>query len=62
MKWEQDSTQLYPLLEGEAYVGVFIDTGNETGYRISVDLDIDESKLANDVMPERHVVPLMNTV
>ena len=62
VKWEQDITQLYPLLEGEAYVGVFIDTWNETGYRISVDLDIDESKLANDVMPERHVVPLMNTV
>ena len=25
--WQQDITQLYPLLEGEAYVGVFIDTG-----------------------------------
>lgn len=62
VKWEQDITQLYPLLEGEAYVGVFIDTWNETGYRISVDLDIDESKLANDVMPKRHVIPLINTV
>lgn len=62
VKWEQDITPLYPLLEGEAYVGVFIDTWNETGYKISVDLDIDESELANDALPERHVVPLMNTV
>ena len=62
VKWEQDITQLYPLLEGEAYVGVFIDTWNETGYKVSVDLDIDESELPNDALPERHVVPLMNTV
>lgn len=62
VKWEQDITQLYPLLAGEAYVGVFIDTWTDAGYRISVDLDIDESKLANDVMPNRHIVPLLNTV
>ena len=62
VKWEQDITQLYSMLEGEAYVGVFIDTWNETGYKVSVDLDIDESELPNDALPERHVVPLMNTV
>lgn len=29
--WQQDITQLYPLLEGEAYVGVFIDTWTPEG-------------------------------
>ena len=62
VKWAQDITQLYPLLAGEAYVGVFIDTWNKDGYRISVDLKVKESKLANDVMPQREVVPLLNTV
>ena len=26
VSWEQDITDLYPLLEGGAYVGIFIDT------------------------------------
>lgn len=60
--WQQDITQLYPLLEGEAYVGVFIDTWTPEGYVVSMELDIKESKLANDVMPKRHITPLMNTV
>lgn len=62
VKWEQDITHLYPELEGEAYVGVFIDTWTKEGYIADVELDIKESKISCDAMPKRNVTPLMNTV
>lgn len=62
VSWEQNITDLYPLLEGGAYVGLFIDTWTPEGYLASASIRIDESKLACDVMPRRHVEPLMNTV
>lgn len=62
VSWEQNITDLYPLLEGEAYVGVFIDTWTTEGYVVSMNIDIKESKLAYDPMQRRHVEPLMNTV
>lgn len=62
VKWEQDITDLYSLLEGEAYVGIFIDTWTTEGYTASMKLDFEESKLACDPLPRRHVEPLMNTV
>lgn len=62
VQWEQDVTDLYPLLEGEAYVGIFIDTWTPEGYLASMDIDIKESRISCDKMPERHVMPLMNTV
>lgn len=60
--WEQDITDLYPLLEGEAYVGVFIDTWTSEGYVASMQIDVKESPLTCDVMTRREVTPLMNTV
>ena len=60
--WETDITDLYPLLKGEAYVGVFIDTWTAEGYQASVDLDITESKNPHAPLPRRHVLPLVNTV
>ena len=60
--WETDITDLYPLLKGEAYVGVFIDTWTAEGYQASVDLDITESKNPHAPLPRRHVQPLVNTV
>lgn len=60
--WEQDITDLYPTLEKEAYVGVFIDTWTAEGYVVSVDIDVKESTIACNAMPRRHVKPLMNTV
>lgn len=62
VQWEQDVTDLYPLLEGEAYVGIFIDTWTPEGYLASMDIDIKESRISCDKMPKRHVMPLMNTV
>ena len=36
VSWEQDITDLYPLLEGGAYVGIFIDTWTTEGYIASM--------------------------
>lgn len=62
VEWQQDITDLYPLLEGEAYVGVFIDTWTEGGYVASVQLDFEESKISCDKRVATHVMPLVNTV
>ena len=62
MTWVQDITDLYPALEREAYVGIYIDTWTAEGYVASMELDVKESKITCDVMPERRVKPLMNTV
>jgi hypothetical protein len=60
--WMQDITDLYPTLEKEAYVGVFIDTWTPEGYVVSVDLDLKESQISCDALPNRKVMPLLNTV
>ncbi len=62
VQWEQDITDLYPTLEGEAYVGIFIDTWTPEGYVASMELNFKESKIACDKRVKRHVEPLMNTV
>jgi len=61
-RWEADITDLWPLLKGEAYVGVFIDTWTAEGYVASVDIDIDETDCPYEPVPDRHVTPLVNTV
>lgn len=60
--WQQDITDLYSLLSGEVYVGIFIDTWTPEGYLASMDIDVKESRFAADVMPKRHVEPLINTL
>lgn len=62
VSWEQDITDLYSLLKGEVYVGVFIDTWTAEGYVASMDVTIKESKIACDAITKRYVEPLMNTV
>lgn len=60
--WKQDVSDLIPLLTGEVYVGIYIDTWTKEGYNVSVELDFLESKIKQDKMPVRHVEPLINTV
>lgn len=43
VEWQQDISDLYPELEDEAYVGVFIDTWTEQGYLASVELQLGKS-------------------
>lgn len=62
VQWQQDITDLCPLLEDEAYVGVFIDTWTEQGYLASMELQFKESTISCDRMQRRQVMPLLNTV
>ncbi|WP_436415962.1 PNGase F N-terminal domain-containing protein [Petrimonas sp.] len=61
VSWKQDITDLLPLLEGEAYIGVYIDTWTKEGYKVDVELSFTESNLKNDKKPKTHVLPLINT-
>lgn len=62
VQWEQDITDLYSALKGEAYVGIFIDTWTKEGYVASMDLKIKETPVTCEKLVRRHVEPLMNTV
>lgn len=61
-RWEADITDLYPLLKGESYVGVFIDTWTKEGYVASVDIDVDETDCRYEPVPKGHITPLVNTL
>lgn len=60
--WQQEITDLYPAIEDEAYVGVFIDTWTAEGYTVSVDLCFRESTICCDKLQKRGVQPIINTV
>ncbi|WP_199830402.1 PNGase F N-terminal domain-containing protein [Parabacteroides bouchesdurhonensis] len=62
VSWVQNITDLYPLLEGGAYVGVFIDSWTAEGYIVNMTIEIKESDIINDALPNKHVEPLINTV
>lgn len=59
--WEQDITHLLPLLEGEVYIGAFIDTWTKEGYNISVTLDFKESKIVQHKKKAQTIIPVINT-
>lgn len=59
--WQQDITQLLPLLENEVYIGVFIDTWTKEGYNISVNLHFEESTIPNHTKKKQSVIPVVNT-
>lgn len=61
VSWKQDITDLLPLLEGEVYVGVYIDTWTKEGYKVDVQLTFTESNLRHDKKPKTRVLPLINT-
>ncbi len=60
--WEQDITDRLSLLEGETWIGVWIDTWTAQGYKISMDLLIDETDAVDYPKPKSHVEPLVNTI
>lgn len=59
--WTQRITDLLPLLEGDFYVGVYIDTWTKEGYAVDVKLTYRESNLRADRKPKTKVLPLINT-
>lgn len=62
VQWEQNITDLYSQLQGEAYVGVFIDTWSPEGYTVSLTLEAKETPVTCEALPRQHVEPLLNTV
>ncbi len=62
VEWHEDISDLAGLLEDEVYIGVFIDTWTEEGYKIDASLTFTESNVKNDVKISSNVLPLINTV
>ncbi len=62
VEWVQDVTDRLSLLEGETWVGVWIDTWTASGYKISMELQVAETKAIDYPKPKSHVEPLVNTV
>ena len=60
--WSQDITHLLSAIEGEVYIGVYIDTWDKRGYKISVSLDYQESSYRGEEKTRVTVLPLINTV
>lgn len=59
--WKQNVTDLLPLLEGEAYVGILVDTWTAEGYKVDARFTFTESALPHDPKPVIRVEPLINT-
>ena len=59
--WKQEITDLLPLLEGEAYVGIYVDTWTPEGYKVDAKFTFTESAIHGDEKPQLHVEPLINT-
>ena len=59
--WDEDVTQLLSELEGEVWVGVFIDVWTKEGYNFEAKLIYNESDAPVDPYRESKVIPLVNT-
>lgn len=62
VRWEEEITQLISTIEGEVWIGVWIDTWTKEGYVIDVKLEFDESKIIQDLQPKTEVISLVNAV
>lgn len=60
VKWECDVSHLYPLMEKEFYMGIWIDTWVKEGFAIDVVIEAIESK-ENKRRESYNIIPLMNT-
>lgn len=62
VSWTQDVTDRYSALEGDVYVGVYIDSWTAEGYLVSLELKVKESDIPENKLRQTHVLPLVNTV
>lgn len=60
--WSQDISQLISTLQGEAWVGIWIDSWTTEGYVVSLDITLEESPLSCDKTTPTVVIPVVNTV
>ncbi|MDO5572166.1 MAG: PNGase F N-terminal domain-containing protein [Bacteroidales bacterium] len=62
VKWSQNITDLRSRIEGEFYVGVWIDSWTNEGYSIDLTLDYNELGYNEALQPKTHVEPVLNSV
>jgi len=60
--WQQDITDRLSTLEGEVWLGVWIDVWTKEGYKIDVSLSFHESDIPQDKRQKKWLLPLANTV
>lgn len=62
VKWHQNITELRPRLQGDIWVGAWIDSWTNEGYKIDVTIDYDELDYKQALQPKTHVEPVLNSV
>ncbi len=60
--WEQDITDRISMLEGDVWIGIWIDTWTAEGYTVSAELDFKESPHSFAGKQKTQVLPLVNTI
>jgi len=60
--WQQDITHLESELNGEVWIGIWIDTWTKEGYTVSLDLNFTESPYHCAAIHKTHSKSLINTV
>jgi hypothetical protein len=60
--WKQNVTHLRPRLQGDVWVGAYIDSWTNEGYEIDVKLTFDELGYNEALQPKTRVTPILNTV
>ena len=61
ISWTENITHLLPILKGEVWIGLWIDTWHKDGYSVSVDLNFIESDIKNHQKENQSLIPLENT-
>lgn len=62
VQWKEDVTDRISQLEGDVWIGVWVDTWTKEGYQLSATLDFDESDIPCDAKKPTHAEPVLNTV
>ncbi len=60
--WEEDVTQLASRLQGDVYIGVWLDTWTAQGYVVDLSLEYQESKGLVHPQKQTQCEPILNTV
>ncbi|MBS2211467.1 hypothetical protein KEM09_08650 [Carboxylicivirga mesophila] len=60
--WEQDVTDRLSLIEGEVWVGIWVDTWTKEGYTVSAEINFDETDYLYAPKPQTKVLSLLNTI
>lgn len=62
VNWHQNITELRSRLQGEVWVGAWIDSWTNEGYKIDVTIDFDELGYKEALQPKTHIEPILNSV